>query len=165
MSEDAIRKRAEREERKRKEREAAAAAEGENLSQPAPSYAPPSAPQPSNSELKADIPYTIVVPASSREFEWYAPGESSTDDNAAQPAYPNFVYTSISSARAAGIWDYPSTAFERARCGVFHDLWTQGYFMGGGIKFGGEYLVYPGTFYSSNPCWSAPLIIFICWYR
>ncbi|KAL4076970.1 hypothetical protein V8B97DRAFT_1866172 [Scleroderma yunnanense] len=74
--------------------------------------------------------YTVHVSASSSGLEWYN-----------QPAYS---FATLTSAREAGIWDYPTTADERARCAVFHDLWEKGYFMGGGIKFGGDYLVYPG---------------------
>ena len=80
----------------------------------------------------SSIPYTIVIPASSSSLEWY---DSSVRS-----------YTTIEAAREAGVWDYPSDLAERARCGVFKDLWEQGYFMGGGIKFGGEYLVYPGIY-------------------
>ena len=58
------------------------------------------------------------------------------------------VFATPTSAREAGIWDYPATADERAQCAVFRDLWEKGYSMGGGIKFGGDYLVYPGTHFS-----------------
>jgi len=78
-------------------------------------------------------PYTIVIPASSTSLPWYNP-----------PLQKPTIYTTISSARTAGIWSYPSTLSERARCGVFKSLHAQGYFMGVGIRFGGEYLVYPG---------------------
>jgi len=27
---------------------------------------------------------------------------------------------------------------------VFEDLWRKGYFMGGGLRFGGDFLIYPG---------------------
>ncbi|KAF9246129.1 tRNA-intron endonuclease catalytic domain-like protein [Melanogaster broomeanus] len=76
------------------------------------------------------LPYTIQVPGASSTFEWY--------DHSAHS------FATLAAAREAGVWDYPTTPAERARCGVFQDLWEQGYFMGGGIKFGGEYLVYPG---------------------
>ncbi|KAJ7098069.1 hypothetical protein B0H15DRAFT_641668 [Mycena belliarum] len=78
----------------------------------------------------ADAQYTVLIPASSTFFEWY-------NDSAC-------LFTSIDSAKAAGIWEYPSTLHERAKCGVFRGLWEQGMYMGGGIKFGGDYLVYPG---------------------
>ncbi|KAK0450698.1 hypothetical protein EV421DRAFT_1173271 [Armillaria borealis] len=74
--------------------------------------------------------YNIVIPASSSSLKWYSPDAC--------------THTSIDAAKAAGIWDYPSNLHERAKCGVFRSLWEQGYFMGGGIKFGGDYLVYPG---------------------
>lgn len=78
----------------------------------------------------ASIPHTVVIPGASSSLEWYNPDAH--------------AYTTIEAAKAADVWDYPSTLQERARCGVFRDLWEQGYFMGGGIKFGGDYLVYPG---------------------
>lgn len=82
----------------------------------------------------SSLPYVINIPASSSSLEWYSPKQASA------------IYTTLASAREARIWTYPSTLSERARCGVFKDLWKKGYFMGGGIKFGGEYLVYPGTY-------------------
>ncbi|PPQ68492.1 hypothetical protein CVT26_003431 [Gymnopilus dilepis] len=160
LSEEALRKRKEREERKKAQAALAAKAAGDegldvfaqeasSSSSPAPtpneaertstpSVSLPSDPRPSTPSISTDPsksssslpPYTIVIPASATSHEWYSP-ESCT-------------YTTIEAAREAGVWDYPSTLFERARCGVFKDLWKQGYFMGGGIKFGGEYLVYPG---------------------
>lgn len=87
----------------------------------------------------ASIPHTIVIPAPSSTYEWYDPSAA--------------TYTTIAAAKEAGVWDYPSTLEERAKCGVFRSLWEQGYFMGGGIKFGGDYLVYPGLF-SSFSAWS-----------
>ncbi|KIM49455.1 hypothetical protein M413DRAFT_438639 [Hebeloma cylindrosporum] len=135
MSEEAVRKRKEREERKKAQAAAKAIADGAEGS-----YGESSPPNPADSEganaptsdgpKNSSLPYTIVIPASSSSLEWYDPTEC--------------TYSTIESARVAGVWDYPSTLLERARCGVFKDLWKQGYFMGGGIKFGGEYLVYPG---------------------
>jgi tRNA-splicing endonuclease subunit Sen34 len=142
MSEDAVRKRKEREERKRAQAAAKAAAEAteegsssvfvpsESETKPLPPTEPVSSP--TDLSKNSSAPYTIVIPASSSSLEWYDDSECS--------------YSTIESAREAGVWDYPSNLSERARCGVFKDLWKQGYFMGGGIKFGGEYLVYPGTF-------------------
>lgn len=139
MSEEALRKRKEREERKRAQAAVQAASEGgasaDALFVPAePQLQPPSAGDPASSSVeaskKSNTPYTIVIPASSSSLEWYDASDC--------------TYSTIESARQAGVWDYPSTLSERARCGVFKDLWNQGYFMGGGIKFGGEYLVYPG---------------------
>ncbi|KAF8968371.1 hypothetical protein BDZ97DRAFT_1655256 [Flammula alnicola] len=145
MSEEALRKRKEREERKKAQTAAKAAAEASEEGDSSPSVQPISTPAETEStptptadlasssteaSKNSSLPYTIVIPASSSSLEWY-------DASAC-------TYSTIESAREAGVWEYPSTLAERARCGVFKDLWKQGYFMGGGIKFGGEYLVYPG---------------------
>lgn len=145
MSEEAIRKRRERE---RKKSGAPSTADG--LLSEQPDHDIPSSSQgdqeraPGRSGLSGAT-YTIHVSASSSTLEWYN-----------QPAHS---YTTLTSAREAGIWDYPATADERARCSVFRDLWEKGYSMGGGIKFGGDYLVYPGTrscfcFYQLSLSWS-----------
>lgn len=76
--------------------------------------------------------YTLTIPASSTTFDWYLPNSEGC------------VYSSVESAKQAGIWDFPSSPHERSRCAIFRDLREKGYFIGGGIKFGGEYLVYPG---------------------
>ena len=140
MSEEALRKRKEREERKWAQAATQAAFEGgasaDALFAPAepqhqtPSEAGDPASSSAEASKKSNTPYTIVIPASSSSLEWYDASDC--------------TYSTIESARRAGVWDYPATLSERARCGVFKDLWKQGYFMGGGIKFGGEYLVYPG---------------------
>ena len=91
-------------------------------------------------------PYTVRVPGQSSTFEWYAPSSHS--------------FMTLAAARRAGIWDYPESPLQRARCGVFRDLWEQGYFMGSGIKFGGEYLVYPGASISRLiPCHFCPPLV------
>ena len=147
MSEEAQRKRKERELRKQAEAARKTAA-GEDINNPAAFLASASTePQKDPTSRITDsktgtpmpegfntssTPYTIVIPASSSSLEWY---DSSVRS-----------YSTIEAAREARVWDYPSDLTERARCGVFKDLWKQGYFMGGGIKFGGEYLVYPGIF-------------------
>lgn len=135
MSEEAIRKRKAREEKK-----AAQAAKlietATNLDNPGAILVPEVPeliPQVTDTmEKGSSIAHTVVIPAASSSLDWYEPGTSCS-------------YSTIAAARAVGIWDYPSTLQERAKCGVFRNLWEQGYFMGGGIKFGGDYLVYPGT--------------------
>jgi tRNA-splicing endonuclease subunit Sen34 len=77
-------------------------------------------------------PYTITITGSSTTFSWYT-------------SEPN-TYETIEAAQSVGIWNYPSTLEERAKCAVFQDLWEKGYYMGGGIKFGGDFLVYPGAY-------------------
>ncbi|KAG0147300.1 hypothetical protein CROQUDRAFT_670589 [Cronartium quercuum f. sp. fusiforme G11] len=64
-------------------------------------------------------------------------------------------YTDLESARQAGVWTYPNTAHQRARCEVFKALWKQGMYMGIGFKFGCDFLVYPGDtlrFHSHFAC-------------
>jgi len=72
--------------------------------------------------------YTIQIPRTSLAHAWYRPAR----------------YDDLASAKQAGVWQYPSTRLERASCRVFRDLWERGYFLGSGLKFGGEFLVYPG---------------------
>ncbi|KAA1471314.1 tRNA-intron endonuclease catalytic domain-like protein [Dentipellis sp. KUC8613] len=131
QSEAAIRKRQEREEKRRKAEELARKAADptyeathESPSQPSPSPAPESTPS------SSIAPYTVTVPASSDAFSWFVPDE--------------YTYSTLESAKAAGIWDYPENEDERAKCEVFRDLWEKGNYMGGGSKFGGDWLVYPG---------------------
>jgi tRNA-splicing endonuclease subunit Sen34 len=133
MSENAQRKRKEREERRARVKAEAAP---NNLTEYSPS--PPTMSEspsqlaveepPDEAVVMPSAPYTVHVPASSSRLEWYTPDSH------------------LHSTIEAGIWKYPSTLQERARCGVFRSLWEQGYYMGVGIKFGGEYLVYPGMF-------------------
>lgn len=42
------------------------------------------------------------------------------------------------------IWPLFLTAFQRAHYAVVHDLHSQGYWISEGVKFGGEFLAYPG---------------------
>lgn len=72
--------------------------------------------------------FTITIPSMSDVLAWYQPRR----------------YDTLIAARKAELWMYPSTSYERACCRVFRDLWEKGYYIGSGIKFGGEYLVYPG---------------------
>ncbi|KIJ44176.1 hypothetical protein M422DRAFT_168785, partial [Sphaerobolus stellatus SS14] len=61
-----------------------------------------------------------------------------------QPWYEPKKYEDLESAKTAGLWSYPQTPEERASYQVFRDLWEKGHYLGSGIKFGGDYLVYPG---------------------
>jgi hypothetical protein len=141
-SEAALRKRREREERRAAKlaaQAAAAEANGEFFVADTTPAIPPAA-LPARPETPASTAaayagaYTVHIPATSTALAWYD-AEGSTS---------GAVYETLDAARAAGIWVYPETAAQRARCTVFRDLWEQGYFMGGGIKFGGDWLVYPG---------------------
>ncbi|CAD6922906.1 unnamed protein product, partial [Tilletia controversa] len=50
----------------------------------------------------------------------------------------------IQTALPGSIWVFPETPSEKARCAVFDDLHARGYFLGTGLRFGGEFVVYPG---------------------
>ena len=131
-SEEAIRKRKEREEKRAAAARAKALAEGLPIDE-APVPSPVSAlveDRPATPSKAAAHTFNVTVPASSSELEWYTPN--------------TLAYTTLEAAREAGIWSYPATSYERAKCRVYQDLWEKGNFMGGGIKFGGDFLVYPG---------------------
>lgn len=139
MTAEAMKKRKEREEKRAAAARAKAQAEGEEGATETSLFAPPPAeerPSTPSTETGKDakassIPYTVTVPASSpATLGWYSSEGCS--------------YSTIEEAKSAGIWTYPADLHERAKCGVFRDLWEKGYFMGGGIRFGGDYLVYPG---------------------
>ncbi|RDB24279.1 tRNA-splicing endonuclease subunit Sen34 [Hypsizygus marmoreus] len=142
MSAEALEKRRAREEKKAAQAtrlaEASIVSSGPSallVPEPAPSKGeatPPLASQMTDSSgaKGSTVAHTIVIPAASSAQDWYDPNPHS--------------YWTIVAAKEAGIWDYPSNLEERAKCGAFRSLWEQGYFMGGGIKFGGDYLVYPG---------------------
>lgn len=78
---------------------------------------------------KETASYVFRVPATSEAFSWYE----------------EKAYFTLQGARDAGLWNYPSNQEERAKCAVFADLWQKGYYMGNGLRFGGDWLVYPGT--------------------
>ncbi|KAI0713417.1 hypothetical protein C8Q76DRAFT_768538 [Earliella scabrosa] len=133
-SEEAIRKRKEREEKRAAAARAKALAEGlpvdEVVSTPTVTTTSVLASRPATPAQVTAPTFTVTIPASSSELSWYAPHAS--------------TYSTLEAARAAGIWTYPTSAYERAKCRVFQDLWEKGNYMGGGIKFGGDFLVYPG---------------------
>lgn len=41
-------------------------------------------------------------------------------------------------------WKYPVTSDQQLRYRIYKDLWEKGYYITGGEKFGGDFLVYPG---------------------
>ncbi|KAF9495985.1 tRNA-intron endonuclease catalytic domain-like protein [Pleurotus eryngii] len=133
ISEDAMRKRKERMERKAARSQQPAPVDMIPEESPAEraeaTPAPDSRPSTPSSNANT-VAYPVIIESASSTLEWY--------DTSAT------TYDAIEAAQAAGIWSYPSNLSERARCGVFRGLWEQGYFLGGGIKFGGDYLVYPG---------------------
>ncbi|KAH9977293.1 tRNA intron endonuclease, partial [Lactifluus volemus] len=98
-----------------------------------PTSEPVSSPLPTATPTPiSGVVYTVSVPTTSDDFAWY-------DSTAVA-----HTYETLDAARAANVWNYPATPEDRARCEVFRDLWEKGYYMGGGSKFGGDWLVYPG---------------------
>ncbi|GAA6037090.1 hypothetical protein JCM8097_008725 [Rhodosporidiobolus ruineniae] len=150
-------KRREKEEKRRKATEAAGGEgrEGFEVFVPelkegaqttgAPSSAQPSSAQPSSSSSlplaapsaadlppASSLPYQILIEPSSSAFAWYDPSSSAV------------TYPTLEAAKEAGVWSYPINTLQEARCRVFEDLWRRGFYMGGGLRFGGDFLVYPG---------------------
>ncbi|SCV68682.1 BQ2448_803 [Microbotryum intermedium] len=77
------------------------------------------------------IPYKIMIQGSSTDAAWHDPSSAS--------------YSTLESAKEAGVWDYPTNQLQQSRSKVFEDMWSKRHFMGGGLRFGGDFLVYPGS--------------------
>lgn len=129
-------KAAEEEERRRRAAEAAATsvADDPGFEEGVVHVAAPPAKETQAAGLPPPQSYTVSIATDSASHAYYDP----------EPV----TYSTLAAARAAGVWTYPATAAERARAGVFRALWERGYYMGTGIKFGGDLLVYPGAFRS-----------------
>jgi len=88
------------------------------------------------------IAYTITIQASSTDLPWY-------DTDA-----PGARFETLEEAAGAGVWNYPEPGprqvLQEARCRVFEELWRKGHYLGVGLRFGGDFLVYPGTFRSAS---------------
>ncbi|KAI1788475.1 tRNA-intron endonuclease catalytic domain-like protein [Ganoderma leucocontextum] len=135
-SEEAIRKRKEREAKRAAAARAKALAEGLPVDDAVPPFLAsasaiaPAEERPATPSKVAAQTFNVTIPASSSQLGWYDSGAA--------------TYSTLDAARETGVWTYPATPYERAKCRVFQDLWQKGNFMGGGIKFGGDFLVYPG---------------------
>jgi tRNA-splicing endonuclease subunit Sen34 len=81
---------------------------------------------------EANVSHSITIPSTSSNLEWY---NVQLGENA---------FGSLSSAARAGLWHYPSTANQRARCAAFDAFRAKEYYMGKGLRFGGDFVVYPG---------------------
>ena len=77
-------------------------------------------------------PWTVSIAATSTALPWYTPTKS---------------ICNLEEARQSGLFSFPDPEDEMqiARFHVYHEVWKRGYFMGKGLKFGGDYLVYPGA--------------------
>jgi tRNA-splicing endonuclease subunit Sen34 len=127
LSEVAQEKKKKREERKQTQMESINNGE-EDVFQPDPS------PQPNQAEEEdlSNIPHLITIPSTSSDLDWHHVRLGDT------------AYDTLSSAAVAGLWRYPETADERARCAAFEALKEKNYYMGKGLRFGGDFVVYPG---------------------
>lgn len=54
------------------------------------------------------------------------------------------AFDTLSGAAKANLWHYPKTSLQVARCAVFEDLRMRGYYLAKGLRFGGDFNVYPG---------------------
>jgi tRNA-splicing endonuclease subunit Sen34 len=150
-------KRAEREARRRQLAETATAAEADGDTEEGTGAIGDA----SATATTSNAIYTISVPTTSDTLAWYD-SNNNDNDNDSDDRH-TYTYETLDAARAANVWSYPSNAEERARCEVFRDLWEKGYYMGGGSKFGGDWLVYPGAcalFYPFYPILLPPLVSF-----
>lgn len=98
---------------------------------------PPAAVAPAKKDAKLDsIAYTITIQASSTELPWFDAGAEGAS------------FETLEAAGAAGVWNYPEpgprAVLQEARCRVFEELWRKGHYLGVGLRFGGDFLVYPG---------------------
>ncbi|GAA5966331.1 hypothetical protein JCM3765_005260 [Sporobolomyces pararoseus] len=80
----------------------------------------------------SSIPYTILIDTTSSSYPWYDPDS------------PTTTYSTLESAKEAKVWNYPTNKLQQSKCKVFEDLWRKGFYMGIGLRFGGDFLVYPG---------------------
>ena len=83
---------------------------------------------------QSKLPWSITIAGSSKSLPWYDP--------------TSCTYASLSSAHEANVYTYPpEPLYEQSmsKIKVFEDLWRKGYYMGSGLKFGGDFLVYPGN--------------------
>ena len=89
------------------------------------------------------MPYVHYTQGESASIPGYVPCTQAMLSDAPTGAQVN-AYTTLGEAMQAGVWTYPRTLEQRARCAVFEDLHEQGYFLSTGLRFGGDFVVYPG---------------------
>lgn len=102
----------------------------------------PAVPEMPASEALERLPYVHYTPGPSTTLPGYRPCTQAMAESGTE-ARVN-AYTSLQEAYQAGVWTYPETLEQRARCAVFEDLHERGYFMSTGLRFGGDFVVYPG---------------------
>ncbi|GBB86151.1 hypothetical protein RclHR1_01260022 [Rhizophagus clarus] len=72
----------------------------------------------------------INIKTLSASFAWYNVNENCFD--------------SIDIAKQNNLWTWPNTLKDIQKYKIYCDLWNKGYYITSGIKFGGDYLLYPG---------------------
>lgn len=92
----------------------------------------------SQEDALAKMPYVHHTPNTSADMPGYHP--ATADMHQAHTS----AFLTLQAAQAAGVWSYPSTVQERARCATFEALHSKGYFLSTGLRFGGDFVVYPG---------------------
>lgn len=94
-------------------------------------------------DTMARMPYVHYTLGESGGIPGYVPCTREMLDGLPTGTCAN-TYTTLKEATDAGIWSYPTTVEERARCAVFEDLHEKGFFLSTGLRFGGDFVVYPG---------------------
>lgn len=89
------------------------------------------------------MPYVHYTRGESTLIPGYVPCTHAMLPNMPRGTQVN-AYTTLKDAFVAGVWAFPATLEDRARCAVFEDLHEKGYFLSTGLRFGGDFVVYPG---------------------
>lgn len=79
--------------------------------------------------------HQVVIAATSLELPWHS------------VVVGKNAFQTLSAAKRAGLWVYPSNVEQRAKCAAFESLREKGYYMSKGLRFGGDLVVYPGRLY------------------
>lgn len=95
-------------------------------------------------EEASSLGYSYLTPGTSSNSDWYQPSSSN------QQGYKATAHLTLSSAAKAGIWNFPANRRDRALCAAFEALHAKGYYMGVGLRFGGDFVVYPGEYWKSK---------------
>lgn len=105
-------------------------------------------PKPSTSKTgsMANVPFSIFTDTatSSSIHPWYHPEPQTLHSLEASSHVPS--HSAFMQQVKSALFPFPihSNGMQVARYKVFEDLWLKGYYMGKGLKFGGDYLCYPG---------------------
>ena len=98
-------------------------------------------------EAAAKQSFPIVTASTSRGLPWY---DEMVTFSSLSAAYKAKVYV-----QPPPLLTIPAAARANARMAVFEDLWRRGFYLGSGLKFGADFLAYPGDplrFHSHFAC-------------